>query len=43
MPYSEAMQRGRLQDAFLLERCATINVVQELDLQEVVASLKKML
>ncbi len=42
MPYSEAMQRGRQQDAFLLERCAGVDSLQALDLDEVVTSLKKL-
>jgi kynurenine 3-monooxygenase len=40
MPYSEAMQRGRQQDVFLLERCAAIDSVQELNLEDIVTGLK---
>jgi kynurenine 3-monooxygenase len=37
--YKEAMDKGRKQDAILMEICATINTIEELDLLQVIAQV----
>ncbi len=42
LPYAEAMKKGRMQDAFLLEKCEEVESVEDLNLEEVYKELKKL-